>query len=80
MRFIKHLFLSITAFTVLTSLTNLNTTTVKAGTNELSTIPVIALGNSLKNKQRQQTIKILTQSLHGANYQETNISGKDLVK
>ena len=50
MRFIKHLFLSITAFTVLTSLTNLNTTTVKAGTNELSTIPVIALGNSLKNK------------------------------
>lgn len=59
MRFIKHLFLSITAFTVLTSLTNLNTTTVKAGTNELSTIPVIALGNSLKNKDNKLSKSLL---------------------
>lgn len=59
MRFIKHLFLSITAFTVLTSLTNLNTTTVKAGTNELSTIPVIALGNSLKNKANKLSKSLL---------------------
>lgn len=80
MKFIKHLLLSITALTILTSLMNLNSTTVKADTSELSTIPVIALRTSLKSKQRQQTIKVLTQFLHGANYQETNTTGKDLVK
>lgn len=80
MKFIKHLLLSITAFTILTSLMNLNSTTVKADTSELSTIPVIALGTSLKSKQRQQTIKVFTQFLHGTNYQETNTTGKDLVK
>ena len=80
MKFIKHLLLSITALTILTSLMNLNSTTVKADTSELSTIPVIALGTSLKSKQRQQTIKVLTQFLNGSNYQETNTTGKDLVK
>lgn len=42
--------------------------------------PVVTLGKSLTKSQRQGTIKTLTESLNGANYQVITITGDDLVK
>lgn len=42
--------------------------------------PVVTLGKSLTDSQRQGTIKTLTEPLNGANYQVMTITGDDLVK
>lgn len=42
--------------------------------------PVVTLGTSLTNSQRQGTIDTLTQSLNGASYRTITITGSDLVK
>lgn len=78
MKIAKYIFLLVTVFTVVVFLFNVHSKQTKA--DDLSNTPVIALGTSLKKDQRQQTIKILTQPLHGANYQIISITGNDLVK
>lgn len=50
--------------------------TVKADDNT----PVVTLGTSLTNTQKQGTIDTLTASLNGSNYQTITITGSDLVK
>lgn len=42
--------------------------------------PVVTLGSSLTENQKQGTIKTLTQALNGANYQTITVTGSDLVK
>lgn len=50
---------------------------VKADDNQS---PVVTLGTSLTNSQRQGTINTLTSSLNGGNYKTITITGSDLVK
>jgi uncharacterized protein YpuA (DUF1002 family) len=42
--------------------------------------PVVTLGTSLTDSQRQGTVDTLTRSLNGANYQTVTITGNDLVR
>lgn len=42
--------------------------------------PVVTLGTSLTESQRQGTLKVLTAPLNGANYQTITVTGSDLVK
>lgn len=42
--------------------------------------PVVTLGTSLTDSQKQGTIKTLTASLNGGNYQTVTVTGEDLVK
>ena len=42
--------------------------------------PVVTIGTSLTNEQKQGTIKTLIQPLNGGNYQTITITGNDLVK
>lgn len=42
--------------------------------------PVVTLGTSLTESQKQGTIKTLTASLNGGNYQTITVTGSDLVK
>lgn len=42
--------------------------------------PVVTLGTSLTDSQRQGTLKVLTAPLNGANYQTITVTGSDLVK
>lgn len=42
--------------------------------------PVVTLGSSLSDEQKQGTISTLTAPLNGANYQTITIDGSDLVK
>lgn len=42
--------------------------------------PVVTLGTSLTNSQRQGTLDTLTASLNGGNYRTITITGSDLVK
>ncbi|WP_297952885.1 DUF1002 domain-containing protein [uncultured Lactobacillus sp.] len=42
--------------------------------------PVVTLGTSLTNSQRQGTLKTLTAPLNGGNYQTITVTGSDLVK
>lgn len=45
-----------------------------------SNLPVVAIGNSLTSSQKKATIKTLTASLNGADYQTITVTGSDLVK
>lgn len=42
--------------------------------------PIVTLGNSLTDNQKKGTLKTLTNSLNGSNYQIISITGDDLVK
>ncbi|MGM9915424.1 MAG: DUF1002 domain-containing protein [Lactobacillus crispatus] len=42
--------------------------------------PVVTLGTSLTNAQKQGTLKTLTAPLNGGNYQTITVTGSDLVK
>lgn len=42
--------------------------------------PVVTLGTSLTDSERQGTLKVLTEPLNGANYQTITVTGSDLVK
>lgn len=42
--------------------------------------PVVTLGSSLTDNQRQGTLTTLTKELNGSNYQTINITGSDLVR
>lgn len=53
-----------------------STNSVKADNNT----PVVTLGTSLTDNQKQGTIDALTAPLNGANYQTITINGNDLVK
>lgn len=50
---------------------------VKADTDDT---PVVTLGTSLTDSQKQGTIKTLTAPLNGSNYQVITVTGDDLVK
>lgn len=42
--------------------------------------PVVTLGTSLTDSQKEGTLKVLTAPLNGANYQTITVTGNDLVK
>lgn len=42
--------------------------------------PVVTLGTSLTESQKQGTLKTLTAPLNGSNYQTITVTGSDLVK
>lgn len=42
--------------------------------------PVVTLGTSLTESQKQGTLKTLTAPLNGGNYQTITVTGSDLVK
>lgn len=72
---------------IITFLTILLTTAVaftglssNAFADDTDQTPVVTLGTSLTDAQRQGTIKTLTESLNGGNYQTITVTGDDLVK
>lgn len=70
---------AITFFTIL-----LATTVAFIGSKQTSyaadDTPVVTLGTSLTDSQRQGTLKVLTAPLNGSNYQTITVTGSDLVK
>lgn len=72
---------------IITFLTILLTTAVafvglsrNALADDTDQTPVVTLGTSLTDAQRQGTIKTLTTALNGGNYQTITVTGDDLVK
>lgn len=71
----KKLFISLTAF--FASSVALLSFTAPAFADDT---PVVTLGTSLTQSQKDGTLKTLTSPLNGANYQTITITGSDLVK
>lgn len=70
-------FLTILIASTVAFFSNFDIKTVHADDDQT---PVVTLGTSLTDSQKQGTIKTLTAPLNGANYQTITVTGEDLVK
>ncbi|GAA3630618.1 DUF1002 domain-containing protein [Lactobacillus hamsteri] len=70
-------FLTILLVSTVAFFSNFETKTVHADDDQT---PVVTLGTSLTDSQKQGTIKTLTAPLNGSNYQTITVTGEDLVK
>lgn len=67
-------------FTLLTAFFASSVALFSAGIAKADETPVVTLGTSLTQSQKDGTLKTLTNPLNGANYQTITITGSDLVK
>ncbi|MDF7672839.1 DUF1002 domain-containing protein [Lactobacillus sp. ESL0701] len=66
--------------TLIVSLIAICTVSVPRQTAKADELPIVCLGTSLTDAQRDGTLKTLTGPLNGASYQTITIDGSDLVK